>query len=395
MSIANKLEYLQETKNQIKNAITEKGVTISDTDTFRSYADKIASISTGTGTSSDDWQPEPDWWDIEKIIEEDTEDYSQKIICLLTDELDDGATDNFVQNATKYKLSDGQIINSSGGKVSINNVFDTTKDKECSKGYKTRYITYYSNSNFNTNLSLPNNTVYAIFSGVKFSGKPFQNKRFLQAIKFINNSEYINSNISSMFSNCTNLQLIQGLDTSNITNASGMFNSCYNLGKVPSLNTSKVTNMNNMFNNCNNLKEVLSLDTSEVTDMSSMFYNCSSLKKIPSLDTSKVTNINYIFYSCVNLKEIPSLDANNMVNTNNIFNNCQTLINIQNISNIKASISFSGSTYLNHSTLLRILNALVDLTDQTTQTLTLGSINLAKLTDEEKAIATEKNWTLA
>jgi hypothetical protein len=31
----------------------------------------------------------------------------------------------------------------------------------------------------------------------------------------------------------------------------------------------------------------------------------------------------------------------------------------------------------------------------TTKTLTLGSTNLAKLTDEEKAIATNKGWTLA
>lgn len=39
-----KLEYLQETKNQIRDAIIAKGQTVSDTDTFRSYVDKIALI---------------------------------------------------------------------------------------------------------------------------------------------------------------------------------------------------------------------------------------------------------------------------------------------------------------------------------------------------------------
>lgn len=34
-------------------------------------------------------------------------------------------------------------------------------------------------------------------------------------------------------------------------------------------------------------------------------------------------------------------------------------------------------------------------TVDTTQTLTLGTTNLAKLTEEEMAIATEKGWTLA
>lgn len=45
--ITNKLNYLKETKNLIKKAIVEKGQTVSDTDTFRSYAGKISQISGG------------------------------------------------------------------------------------------------------------------------------------------------------------------------------------------------------------------------------------------------------------------------------------------------------------------------------------------------------------
>ena len=44
-----KLDYLIQTKNKIKQAIIDKGVTVTDTDTFRSYADKIAEIQTGNG----------------------------------------------------------------------------------------------------------------------------------------------------------------------------------------------------------------------------------------------------------------------------------------------------------------------------------------------------------
>ena len=46
-NIATKFEYLKETKNLIKQAIIDKGVTVSDTDSFRSYADKIAEIASG------------------------------------------------------------------------------------------------------------------------------------------------------------------------------------------------------------------------------------------------------------------------------------------------------------------------------------------------------------
>lgn len=41
------LNYLSETKTQIKQAITDKGQVIADTDTFRSYAQKIKDISSG------------------------------------------------------------------------------------------------------------------------------------------------------------------------------------------------------------------------------------------------------------------------------------------------------------------------------------------------------------
>ena len=44
---ADKLEYLLETKNQIKQAIIDKGVDVSNTDTFRSYATKIGEIQGG------------------------------------------------------------------------------------------------------------------------------------------------------------------------------------------------------------------------------------------------------------------------------------------------------------------------------------------------------------
>ena len=45
--VENKTEYLLETKNQIKNAIIDRGTPISSSDTFRDYATKIGQISTG------------------------------------------------------------------------------------------------------------------------------------------------------------------------------------------------------------------------------------------------------------------------------------------------------------------------------------------------------------
>ena len=46
---ADKLNYLISTKNAIKQAIIDKGVNVTDTDTFRSYATKIGEIQSGGG----------------------------------------------------------------------------------------------------------------------------------------------------------------------------------------------------------------------------------------------------------------------------------------------------------------------------------------------------------
>jgi hypothetical protein len=58
-------------------------------------------------------------------------------------------------------------------------------------------------------------------------------------------------------------------------------------------------------------------------------------------------------------------------------------------------LDVSGLNSLSAEVLVAIFESLADLTGLTAKTLTLGTANLAKLTDEQKAIATNKNWTLA
>ena len=53
-----------------------------------------------------------------------------------------------------------------------------------------------------------------------------------------------------------------------------------------------------------------------------------------------------------------------------------------------------GDFNVNIQSLIQILNNLADRTGQTRYILTLGPANLEKLTSEQKAIATSKNWTL-
>ena len=80
----------------------------------------------------------------------------------------------------------------------------------------------------------------------------------------------------------------------------------------------------------------------------------------------------------------------------NTFTGCSALENITFDGDIGNSISFSACTKLNHDSLMSIINHLKNFSGTTdTRTLSLGTTNLNKLTDAEKAIATQKGWTLA
>lgn len=110
------------------------------------------------------------------------------------------------------------------------------------------------------------------------------------------------TNMSYMFSSCSNLTTIPQLDTSNVTNMGYMFQNCSNLTTIPLLDTSSVTNMNNMFYYCKSLKTI-QIDTSNVTTMDSAFYHCESLETI-KLNTSRCSNMYYMFSSCYKIATI-------------------------------------------------------------------------------------------
>ena len=193
--------------------------------------------------------------------------------------------------------------------------------------------------------------------------------------------------MSNMFYNCANLTTIPQLNTGKVTTMNSMFYNCSKLTTIPPLNISNVTSVNNMFYNCNSLTTVPQLDTSNVTEMSKMFYGCSKLTTVPLYDTSKVTRMEEMFWHCSDLQTVPALECTNVTNMNNIFASCHSLKSIL-MTNIGVSLNISASTLFERSDLLVILNNLKTVTSS--KVLTMGATNLAKLTDEDKAIATNK-----
>ena len=197
------------------------------------------------------------------------------------------------------------------------------------------------------------------------------------------------TNMHFMFHECTNLTTVPLLNTSNVTVMIYMFSGCTSLTTVPQLDTSKVTVMNQMFAKCTNLTTIPLLNTSNVTDMNSMFINCTSLTTIPQLNTSNVTVMSNMFNGCTNLTTVPALDASNVTVMTGVFENCTNLKSIL-MTNIGVDFSIADSTKFEREDLLVIINNLKQNYDASDKILTMSNTSLAKLTDEDKAIARDK-----
>ena len=147
------------------------------------------------------------------------------------------------------------------------------------------------------------------------------------------------------------------------------------------------------FNQCRDLASVTIPDS--VTNIGSYaFCNCNSLASIiiPSSVTSLQANV---FINCDSLTDVFIPNSVTRVAVTS-FSGCSSLTNVTLGDGFNANnLDLSASTLYSADTLVAILNALADRTGQTAYTLTLGSTNLAKLTNEQIAIATQKNWTLA
>ena len=172
-----------------------------------------------------------------------------------------------------------------------------------------------------------------------------------------------------------------------------MFSGCNTLINVDLFDTSSVTHMDGMFYYCSSLTSIPHFNTSSVTNMGQMFKNCLKLTNIPLLDTSKAVYMDETFASCKSLVEIPKLDLSKTTTASATFIYNSSLTTLGGFTGLKVNLSLSESPLLTHDSLLNVINEAADVT-ASPKTLTLGATNLAKLTDEEKAIATSKGWTL-
>ena len=113
--------------------------------------------------------------------------------------------------------------------------------------------------------------------------------------------------------------------------------------------------------------------------------------------TNEITDYSWAWYACIHLTTLPQLDLSNVTTFDQSWYNCTSLTTLGGFGAVKESISLSDSPNLTVDSIMNVLNQAADLNELgiTGKTMKFGSTNLAKLTDEQKAVATNKGWTLS
>ena len=209
------------------------------------------------------------------------------------------------------------------------------------------------------------------------------------------------------------------------------------------IDTTEMNSMNSLFYNCNSLHylDVSGWNTRNVTDLNGTFYNTSiyqidlsdfdtrnvetmyrtfgyfgysdTILDLSNWNTIKVENLDETFFNCFcHVVDISGWDATNVVQYTgfgnmsfiqsyvggrtiwDVINNNITILNGLSVGSSPNSPVFSNT--VDRASLRALINGLADTPfEDYTPTLRLGSTLTAKLTNEDIAVATAKNWTIA
>lgn len=168
------------------------------------------------------------------------------------------------------------------------------------------------------------------------------------------------------------------------------------------LDLSNATILNTLFRSITlNCEKVTVKLSNKCTSLQWAFAGSLSVEKLKTIellgDTSSVTYFANTFRNRKNLESIiGDFDCSSVTSFSDMFMNVYTIKEFfPKAGTIKVSISFSNQANLTDESIQAIIDGLADLTGSDTQTITFHANVKAKLTEEQIATITSKNWTLA
>ena len=200
-----------------------------------------------------------------------------------------------------------------------------------------------SNNN-NINKLKSSKLKFVIKNGCNSLMNLFQNLIYIQNISFIRFVIINITDMSSMFSGCSNLSKLNlsYFKTNNVINMKNMFYECSSLIEIDLSNfkTNNVNNMGYMFYKCKALTKLnlSNFNVENVKYVNSMFEECTSLKiiNLSNFQAKKLINMNRMFYNCTSLEVIITNNfyVPKIRNNKNIFKGCNCLKNLEELKKI-------------------------------------------------------------
>lgn len=236
MAISDKLQSILDSKAAIKSAIEAKGVADVG-DVLANYADKIASIETGGGSSTG-FTGHADVEGLKAI----------------------GWTDDDIQyyqtHGVNWNEEDDEYHKVPEDNIALYGVMTADNIQD----YKD-ILVYCPKIDTSGRTSLDN---------------LFQKCYSLVAVPTLDTRSVIN--MRNMFISCYSITSVPQFDTSNVESMNNMFCYCYSLKCIPSFNTISTSNIGNMLNSSYSLSIIYNLDVRNVSITTGFLYKCYSLQ---------------------------------------------------------------------------------------------------------------------
>ncbi len=231
------------------------------------------------------------------------------------------------------------------------------------------------------------------FVSIDTSTIPYQFADGCRNLKSVELKENIQSINSYAFRNCVNLSNL--VLPQNLTSiGASAFQSCRSLNGTLKIPKHIKTIYQGAFQGCTNIDKIEFENESELESLYAFVFSGTVISEIKIPHGTK--NVYTQAFSGVS-----KLETIYIPNTIITPFTSSTAYNVKTIKNIYLENDFDcdGCEFsawdMSHDILIGILNALKDNTGLDAKTLILGATNLAKLTEEQKQIATNKNWNLA
>ena len=446
------LRMLKTNTDTLRGHLRDSKVSASDSDTLQTLIGKVPSLAP-IENNSDAWQPDALWKfpdpngrgelkTIKEIFDEDTmaSTYTYRGIYQIIGEYDTfdlkSQTGNRT-NADTFILSDGTVYTDITT-TTLEHTWDKSKDVIDSTGRKMRYVKIYSNVAHNYVPGFINTTIWAIHklgTSVGYINTPTTtNYKYASTFAPIECLETYGINRTPVMHNLRKLILhtdkigtvspgttygyqyhcqLKEIELPEVTiyAPSGISNSYFILNAYIDRFTAPAV-LTQYDNSGGNMPWFSILDFSKTTNMTSLnAVGSTSYRLIDKIYFGSTASLTTLKLGYTSIKELSIPQTVNTLELKNhymleklVIPSTVTSLALTYMYGLRelvipndfalAGINLTYSYYMTKESLVNILENLADLTGLTAKTITFGSVNLSKLTEEEKALATVKNWTL-